>query len=120
MASHARFYPDYETYIPREVVLDDERRVIVLQDEPLKDNVFLLYVPPQVTRELCSHMRRVGFKEAFPAVLKTSPMGKPELCSMAKRLADPWELNVRVYEDGFIEGEVEVGRDYLENLGGNR
>jgi hypothetical protein len=33
-----------------------------------------------------------------------------------KNIYNIWELHVRIYQDGFIDGHFEVSRDYLEHL----
>ncbi len=109
----------YETVIPRKFILDDGSIVELKADEVRKricrEPLFLLYVPPtqvdNVYRALLSH----GFREE--SLLRVY---KGEKYSLVKKLVDPWELHVRIYENGMIESEVEVSRDYVEHLGDSR
>jgi len=60
---------------------------------------------------VCRLLKEEEFTETWLRV----PKG--EKYSLVRRLIEPWELHVRIYESGFIESEVEVSRDYIEHLG---
>lgn len=56
-------------------------------------------------------LRGEGFKDTQLSAFKG------ERYSLVKKLEDPWELHVRIYDGGFLESEVEVSREYVEHLG---
>ncbi|MCX8204627.1 MAG: hypothetical protein N3H31_03155 [Candidatus Nezhaarchaeota archaeon] len=100
----------YRTRVPARVRLDDGR-VVEVSGEELRRGAFMLFAPLHV-----EHLRRrlllSGFTDA-------PSMPRGERYSMVKPLHEPWELHVRLYEGrggSFIEGEVEVGRRYVEHL----
>lgn len=105
----------YETYIPRSFTLDNGEHVELeaseIEEKMSSEPLFLLYIPPDRINDLREALKSRGFYEP---VLHVS---KGEVYSLVKRLREPWELHVRVYEGGFMEAEVEVSREYVEHLG---
>ena len=109
----------YETYVPRKFVLDDGRVVPIFSSDVekilIKKPLFLLYVPPSHIDGLHNYLREhMGFEEATPA------LPKGEKYTVRKILSYPWEHHLRLFENGFIEPEVEVQREFFEHLGQRR
>ncbi len=52
-----------------------------------------------------------GFKDTRLQIVKTGQM-----FGLVKRLSDVWEMHVRGFEDGALESEIEVSREYFEHL----
>lgn len=99
----------YETYLPRTVMLEDGS-VIAVSGEDAVQGVFSLYIPPIHLDELVKHLRSKGFET--PEV----SLGKGEKYNLRIVIQEPWELHVRIYDSGMVEGEVEVKREYIEHL----
>ena len=105
----------YETLIPRRFVLDNgeivELKAVDLEERIRKEPLFLLYVPPSYINNIYRVLKLLGFAET---ALRVS---KGERYSLVKKLDEPWEHHVKIYGNGLIESEIEVGRDYVEHLG---
>ena len=59
-------------------------------------------------------LRREGFKDTVLQVWKPG-----QVFGLVKRLDPPWEIwemHVRGFDDGHLEAEIEISRDYLEHL----
>ena len=52
-----------------------------------------------------------GFRDTFLQVWKEG-----QVFGLVKKIDDIWEMHVRGFEDGHLEAEIEVSRDYLEHL----
>ncbi len=105
------------TVIPRTFILESGDVVVLtardVEERLVRDTVFRLWVPDieVVYRHLVD---RQGFESAVPS------MNRGEKYSLRKVLSDVWELHLRLYDDGFIDAEVEVRREYLEHLTSKR
>ena len=103
----------YVTVIPRKFVLDSGDVVVLtardVEEVLVRDTLFRLWVPDveAVYRYLVDVQ---GFEPATPSIRKG------EKYSLRKVLSSVWELHVRLYDDGFIDAEVEVRREYVEHL----
>ena len=75
----------------------------------VKDAILRLWIPDieNVYRHL---IERQGFEIASPSI----PRG--EKYSLRRVLSNVWKLHVRLYDDGFIDAEVEVRREFMEHL----
>lgn len=109
----------YETYVPRRFVLDDGSIVSTFSSDVekilIKKPMFLLYVPPSRIDGLHNYLREhMGFEEATPA------LPKGEKYTVRKILSYPWEHHLRFFENGFIEPEIEVQREFFQHLGERR
>ncbi len=104
----------YETLVPSRFVLDDGRVMAlsakVAEEALSRETCFLLYVPPNNIDDVYSHLKREGFEDV------TLSICKGEKYSVRLPLTHPWELHIRLYDNGFIESEVEIQREYLEHL----
>ncbi len=103
----------YVTMVPRKFVLESGDVVVLtardIEEKLVRDTVFRLWVPD--VKAVYKHLVDVqGFEVATPSV------HKGEKYSLRKVLSDTWELHMRLYDDGFIDAEVEVGREYIEHL----
>jgi len=59
-------------------------------------------------------LREEGFQDTLLQVQKPG-----QVFGLVKRLDPPWEIwemHVRGFEDGHLEAEIEISRDYLEHL----
>jgi len=52
-----------------------------------------------------------GFKDTMLQIVKPG-----QVFGLVKRLSDVWEMHVRGFEDGALESEIEVFREYFEHL----
>ncbi len=107
----------YTTVIPRKFVLEPGDVAVLtardVEEKLVKDTLFRLWVPyPEAIYKYLVDAQ--GFEIAVPAIRKG------EKYSLRKVLSGVWELHVRLYDDGFIEAEVEVKREYLEHLAPGR
>ena len=62
-------------------------------------------------------LRKEGFQDTVLQVQKSG-----QVFGLVKRLDPPWEMwemHVRGFEDGHLEAEIEISRDYLEHLNDN-
>jgi len=105
----------YETLIPRKFVLDSGELVCLNANDVTSTNtpLFLLYTPEK-PKILYRYLKAKGFEDAKPSKYKR------ELFSVRKPIDKVWELHIRIYRNGFLEGEVEVRREYLEHLSKRR
>ncbi|ACS90089.1 hypothetical protein [Thermococcus sibiricus] len=52
-----------------------------------------------------------GFRNTILQVIKPG-----QVFGLVKELNHPWEMHVRGFEDGHLEAEIEISREYLEHL----
>jgi len=109
----------YETYVPSRFVLDDgstvRLRASELEEGLREGRLFKLWLPPDKVDEVARYLlERCGFKRALPS------LNKGERYGISRRLSEVWELHLRIYGNGLMEGEVEVSREYFEHLGRSR
>ena len=103
----------YVTVVPRRFILESGNLVSLtandIEEKLVKDTIFRLWVPDieNVYRHL---VERQGFEIASPSI----PRG--EKYSLRRVLSNAWELHVRLYDDGFIDAEIEVRREFMEHL----
>ncbi|NON63152.1 hypothetical protein [Acidianus sp. RZ1] len=76
-----------------------------------KEAIFKSWIPPEVIPNVVEELRKKGFKDAVPSM----PQG--EVYSLSKKLNEVWELHIRIFDNGFIESYIEVGREFFEHLG---
>ena len=105
---------DYEVHLPRKFLLEDGfLETVHWEDACRTDNpIFRLYIPPtKISPDKLAEslILKQGF-EKIPA------LPKGERYSLRKVLSPPWELHLRIFDDGFLEAEVEVQREYLQHL----
>jgi len=103
----------YMTVVPRKFVLESGDVIMLtardVEEKLVKDTLFRLWVPD--IEAVYKHL--VNMQGFEPATLSIS---KGERYSLRKVLSDVWELHMRLYNDGFIDAEVEVRREYIEHL----
>ena len=102
-------YP-ISTYLPREVMYFDGTTAVLSRDYVLKEGNLRLFVPKSKIEAVVSALKGSGFKEVS---LEFTKGGK---YSLSMKIYNIWELHVRIYQDGFMDGHFEVSRDYLEHL----
>ncbi|MHA1595941.1 MAG: hypothetical protein ACTSXX_14610 [Candidatus Baldrarchaeia archaeon] len=103
----------YVTTIPRKFILKSGKIVTLtaldVEEKLTKDTLFRLWVPD--TDAVYRYLVDVqDFEIATPAT------SKGEKYSLRKPLSDVWELHIRLYDDGFVDAEVEVRREFIEHL----
>lgn len=52
-----------------------------------------------------------GFRHTLLQVVKTG-----QVFGLVKKVGDIWEMHVRSFDDGRLESEIEISRDYFEHL----
>ncbi|MUM65952.1 hypothetical protein D1867_12075 [Acidianus infernus] len=102
-------YP-ISTYLPRDVVYFDGTSATLPQDYVIKEGNLRLFVPKNKINDVVNALKSEGFKE------EKLEFYKGEKYSLSTKFFNIWELHVRIYDDGFIDGHFEVSRDYLEHL----
>lgn len=111
------FNPEIEVLLPRDILLDDGSRIIVPKEEIEKtapEHVFELWVPEDKVDEIAKELRKHGFKDV------TLSRSFGEKYSLSLEIFEPWELHVRIFDDGRIISEIEVSRKYIEHITGIR
>jgi hypothetical protein len=98
------------TRLPRDVVYLDGTSVTLSWDYILKEGNLRLFVPKSRMEDVVNALKSSGFKE------EKLEFYKGERYSLSMKICNIWELHVRIYDDGFIDGHFEVSRDYLEHL----
>ena len=56
-------------------------------------------------------LKEEGFEHTYLQVWKEG-----QVFGLIKRIDDKWEMHVRGFEDGHLEAEIEISREYLEHL----
>ncbi|MQL56132.1 hypothetical protein [Acidianus ambivalens] len=100
-------YP-ISTYLPRDVIYFDGTSAVLPKEYVLKEGNLRLFVPRNKIEEVVNALRNSGFKDVN---LKSN---KGEKFYLSMKIYNVWELHVRIYDDGFIDGHFELSRDYLE------
>ncbi|WP_373469296.1 hypothetical protein [Acidianus infernus] len=98
------------TYLPRDVVYFDGTSATLPQDYVIKEGNLRLFVLKNKINDVVNALKSAGFKE------EKLEFYKGEKYSLSTKFFNIWELHVRIYDDGFIDGHFEVSRDYLEHL----
>jgi len=103
----------YVTIVPRRFTLESGSVItltaIEVEKRLVKDTLFRLWVPN--VEEVYKHLvEEQGFKLATPTV----PKG--EKYSLRRALSDVWDLHLRLYDNGLVDAEVEVRREFMEHL----
>ncbi len=107
----------YVVYLPWHVKLEDGTRYKIplsLIMRGLRNNIFIIKIPSDEIRHAAMGLIDRGFKPTLLAVYKG------ESYSLSMKTYGPWELHARIFNDGTIESEVEINRDYLQHLVGPR
>jgi len=103
----------YVTMVPRKFILESGNIVsltaIDVEEKLVKNTLFRLWVP-DIENVYKYLVEKQGFEIATPSI----PKG--EKYSLRRILSDTWELHVRLYDDGFIDAEIEVRREFMEQL----
>jgi len=105
---------EYELFLPRRFLLEDNSIETVDWRSACNTHnpVFRLYIPPGTISPLAlaENLLKQGFEHA------SMHLPKGEKFSIRKVLRPPWEIHLRIFEDGFIDSEVEVQREYIQYL----
>jgi hypothetical protein len=96
--------------LPSRFELNDGETVSLKNEDLVKERTFCLRVSPKHVDDLASSLFRVGFKK--PSL--SFRMG--EKYSLSKVLIFPWELHMRIYDNGCIFSHIEVQRKYIQHL----
>jgi hypothetical protein len=67
------------------------------------------------TKEWLERAKDVLIQEGFnDTILQTIKQG--QVFGLVKKVGDIWEMHVRGFNDGRLEAEIEISRDYFEHL----
>ena len=92
-------------YLPRDVLYCDGTSAILPEDYVLKEGNLRLFIPKNKIEEVINTMKSYGFHEDGE---------KHSL--ITNFFYDIWDLRVRIYDDGFIDGRLEVSQKYRKYL----
>jgi hypothetical protein len=92
-------------YLPRDVLYCDGTSAILPEDYVLKEGNLRLFIPKNKIEEVINAMKTFGFHEDGEKHSLTT-----------KFFYDIWDLRVRIYDDGFIDGSLEVSQKYRKYL----
>jgi hypothetical protein len=92
-------------YLPRHVLYCDGTSAILPEDYVLKEGNLRLFIPKNKIEEVVNAMKTFGFHEDGE---------KHSL--ITNFFYDIWDLRVRIYDDGFIDGRLEVSQKYRKYL----
>jgi hypothetical protein len=99
---------------PKEIILENGSRVTVEKDKITDESLFSLLYPAQYTDNVAVALIKNGFHDATPSFFKG------EVFSLAKEVSFPWELHLRLFNNGKkyskIFAHVEISRKYFEHL----
>ncbi len=96
--------------LPKKIQLYDGKMVSLNDNEMKNERNFCLKVPPTCVDSIVSSLIKFGFKR--PSL--TFKMG--EKYSLSKVILFPWELHIRVYDNGCIYSHIEIYRKYIQHL----
>ncbi len=101
---------EFEYEYPNEIELDNHQRLTLSNNDIKDEKYFTLMVLPEKINDVVNILRKNGFTDASPA------WDKGEAYSLSKVVKEPWEMHVRLYNNGSIYSHIEVRRDYFEHL----
>ncbi len=101
---------DFEYEYPKRIKLKDKEEIELTDDEIKDESSFAIVIPRAKIDPFDFYLCHNGFSDAFPAWPKGEKYG------LSKVVRDPWEIHIRIFENGRIYPHVEVRRDYLEHL----
>ena len=67
------------------------------------------------TAEWLKNVQAVLFQEGF-SVTMLQKIKPGQVFGLIKKLDDVWEMHIRGFDNGNLEAEIEVSRDYLEHF----
>jgi len=102
-------YP-VSTYLPRDVVYFDGTSAVLPKEYVLKEENLRLFVPKEKIEAVVNALKSSGFE---PVSLE---FYKGEEYSLSMKIGNIWELHVRIYQNGLVDGHIEVSSDYFEHL----
>ncbi|WP_337860972.1 hypothetical protein [Ferroplasma sp.] len=99
---------------PKNIVLEDGTGVKIQKDEIANESLFSLLFPEKSTDNIAINLIKNSFHDATPSFFKG------EKYSMARELTFPWELHIRLFNNGKKYGKlfahIEISRKYFEHL----
>ncbi|GGI82823.1 hypothetical protein GCM10007112_19480 [Vulcanisaeta souniana JCM 11219] len=107
----------YVVYLPWLVRLEDGKRYRIplsLIMRGSRTHIFIIKIPPYRVHDVAMGLINKGFRQTMLAV------SRGELYSLVMRIYGPWELHARIFNDGVIEAETEISREYVQHLIGPR
>jgi hypothetical protein len=95
---------------PKEIELENGD-IIRLEESDMKDERFLaIIIPAEETRSFASYLHDHGFTDAQPSWFQGEKYG------LSRIVNDPWELHIRIFENGFLFPHIEIRRDFTQHL----
>jgi len=99
---------------PKNIVLENGESIHIERDKITDESLFSMLFPEKSTDRIAINLIKNGFHDATPSFFKG------EKYSMAKEIAFPWELHIRLFNYGKQYGKmfahVEISRKYFEHL----
>ncbi|BBG24285.1 hypothetical protein [Sulfuracidifex tepidarius] len=96
--------------LPKKIQLYDGETVSLNDNDIKNERNFCLKVPPTYVNSVASSLIKIGFKKPSLAF----KMG--EKYSLSKVVLFPWELHIRIYDNGCIYSHIEIYRKYIQHL----
>ncbi len=96
--------------LPKKIQINGDETVTINRTDLKDERTFCLKVSPRHVDSIAMSLMKIGFKR--PSL--TFKMG--EKYSLSKLIMFPWELHVRIYNNGCIYSHVEIYRKYVQHL----
>ena len=95
---------------PKEIELENGD-IIRLEESDMKDERLLaIIIPAEETWGFASYLYEHGFKDAQPSWFQGEKYG------LSRIVNDPWELHIRIFENGYLFPHIEIRRDFTQHL----
>lgn len=101
---------DFEYEYPETLELVSGQEIVLTQNDLKDERTLAIVIPQSKTWEFASFLYDRGFSNAEPAWYQGEKYG------LSRIIKDPWEMHVRIFENGYIYPHIELRRDYLEHL----
>lgn len=104
---------NFEYEYPEKIVLDDGQEITLGNEDFKNERLLAIVIPSDKVWVFANFLYNKGFTDARPA------WGQDERYSLSRIINDPWELHLRIYENGRVFPHIEVRRDYFQHLDNN-
>ena len=101
---------NFEYEYPEKIELDDGQEITLSQEDMKDERYIAIVLPSDKVDYFANFLKTQGFKDATPA------WDQGEKYGLSKIIYDPWEMHIRIFENGQIYSHIEVRRDYFEHL----
>ena len=100
----------FEYEYPEKLALENGEVIFLDQDDMKDERSLAIVIPKDRIWNLASYLYDQGFSDAEPA------WNQGEKYSLSRIVNDPWELHLRIFENGQIFPHVEVRREFFQHL----